>query len=147
MQKFFHFLTTVLPSETAYAHCDIPCGIYDPTPAKIAAQTVRRMVELIGKLPTEGNPSQVLQARNSFVRMVMVKEEHAQKCKTELFILWADYFKPQHLEQYPNLHDMFWKAVKLCSRNKQEVSMEAAEELIKAVDEIADVFYQTKQQK
>ncbi|MBI2642012.1 MAG: superoxide dismutase, Ni, partial [Candidatus Wildermuthbacteria bacterium] len=65
---------------------------------------------------------------------------HAQKCKEELLILWTDYFKPEHLEMFPALHETFWKAAKLCSKVKQEVSMEAAKELEKAVQEIADIF-------
>ena len=75
--------------------------------------------------------------------MVQVKEEHAQICKKELLILWTDYFKPEHLEMFPNLHETFWKAAKLCSRVKQEVSMEAAMQLKAAVEEIAEIFEKT----
>src|SRR5437868_15023591 len=95
-QVIFTLLSRILPFETVYAHCDIPCGIYDPKGAQTAAKTVARMVELIEELPAE-NPS--VDDRNKFVRCVMVKEEHAQKCKTELLILWTDYFKPEHLEK------------------------------------------------
>ena len=70
----------------------------------------------------------------------MVKEEHAQKCKQELLILWTDYFKQEHLEMFPGLHETFWKAAKLCSRVKQEVNMEAATQLAAAVEEIAKMF-------
>jgi nickel superoxide dismutase len=129
------------PTTIAYAHCDIPCGIYDPTPAKIAADTVAKMVEKITALP---NPAPDVATRNSFVRMVTVKEEHAQICKKELEILWSDYFKPEHVEKYPKLHDMFWKAAKLCSKNKQNVDAAAAADLQAAVKEISDVFWATK---
>ena len=129
------------PTITAYAHCDIPCGIYDPTPAKIAADTVAKMVEKINALDKSamdfGN-------RNNFVRMVTVKEQHAEICKKELQVLWSDYFKPEHLEKYPKLHDMFWKALKLASKNKQNVDAQAASELQAAVKEIADMFWATK---
>lgn len=128
----------------AYAHCDIPCGIYDPKPAQIAAATVLKMVQKIEALPKE-NPS--VSDRNSFVRLVWTKEEHARKCKEELLILWTDYFKPEHLEMFPNLHETFWKAAKLCSKNKQEVNMEAAQDLVKVVDEIADIFQKSKSSK
>ena len=131
------------PKITAYAHCDIPCGIYDPTPAKIAADTVAKMVEKITALPT-GAPNAPVGDRNSFVRMVAVKEEHAQICKKELLILWSDYFKPEHLEKYPKLHDTFWKAAKLCSKNKQSVDAQAAADLQAAVKEISDIFWATK---
>jgi nickel superoxide dismutase len=129
------------PSVVANAHCDIPCGIYDPTPAKIAADTVAKMVEKINALPKDAVD---FNTRGNFVRMIAVKEEHAQICKKELEILWSDYFKPEHLEKYPKLHDTFWKAAKLCSKNKQNVDAAAAAELQGAVKEISDMFWATK---
>ena len=129
------------PRVTAYAHCDIPCGIYDPTPAKIAADTVAKMVEKINALDKSAMD---FNNRNNFVRMVTVKEQHAEICKKELQVLWSDYFKPEHLEKYPKLHDMFWKALKLASKNKQNVDAAAAGELQAAVKEIADMFWATK---
>lgn len=140
-QGISNFLIKHLPYKTAYAHCDVPCGIYDPKPAQIAAATVLKMVQKINEL-SQTNPS--VQDRNSFVRMVWTKEEHARKCKEELLILWTDYFKEEHLAAFPNLHDTFWKAAKLCSKNKQEVKLESAEQLVKAVDEIAEIFARTK---
>ena len=129
------------PRVTAYAHCDIPCGIYDPTPAKIAADTVAKMVEKINALDKSAMD---FNNRNNFVRMVTVKEQHAEICKKELQVLWSDYFKPEHVEKYPKLHDMFWKALKLASKNKQNVDAAAAGELQAAVKEIADMFWATK---
>lgn len=138
------FLTKLLSTKLAYAHCDVPCGIYDPKPMQIAAQAVLKMVKLIQELPSE-NPT--INDRNKFVRCVLTKEEHARKCKEELLILWTDYFKPEHLADFPNLHDTFWKAAKLCSKNKQEVNMEIAQKLVEAVDEIAKIFNKTKSSK
>ena len=129
----------LLRPRVAYAHCDIPCGIYDPTAAKTAADTVAKMVE---KIQGFGGADEA--SRNNFSRSVHVKEEHAQICKRELLILWTDYFKPEHLEKYPNLHDTFWKAAKLCSKNKQTVDAKAAADLQAAVKEIADIFAATK---
>lgn len=137
-------LKSVLAQQIAYAHCDVPCGIYDPKAAQTAAATVLKMVEKITALPTD---SVSLNDRNNFVRMVWTKEEHARKCKEELLILWTDYFKPEHVEQFPDLHTTFWKAAKLCSTNKQEVSIDHAKELVTAVDEIANIFSKTKIQK
>ena len=139
--KFFSYLSKVLPTHIAYAHCDVPCGIYDPKPAQIAAQTVLKMVQKIQELPTQ-NPS--LEDRNYFVRMVLTKEEHARICKEEILILWTDYFKPEHLKTFPNLHETFWKAAKLCSENKQHVSLEKAQELVDAVNHIAEMFNSSK---
>ncbi len=129
------------PTVTAYAHCDIPCGIYDPTPAKIAADTVAKMVEKIGALDKNATD---YTTRGNFVRMITVKEQHAEICKKELQVLWSDYFKPEHLEKYPKLHEMFWKALKLASKNKQTVDAQAAADLQAAVKEIGDMFWATK---
>ncbi|HCE31362.1 superoxide dismutase, Ni [Candidatus Daviesbacteria bacterium RIFCSPHIGHO2_01_FULL_40_24] len=134
-------LLKLLPAKPVYAHCDIPCGIYDPKPAQIAAKTVLTMVQKINELPRE-NP-QVLD-RNNFVRMVMVKEAHAEICKKEVLVLWTDYFKAEHLEKFPNLHELIWKTAKLCSDNKRAVDEAKAQELIEAVDEIAGIFEETK---
>lgn len=130
-----------------YAHCDIPCGIYTAEPAKTAAETVVKMVEKIQELapPTPadfggGEHAALKNKASSFMRYVMVKEQHAELCKRELLILWTDYFKPEHLAMFPDLHDKFWKATKLCSINKREVNMAKAQELKKAVEEIAEMF-------
>lgn len=143
-KKLLFLVSKFLPTQIAYAHCDVPCGIYDPKAAQIAAATVLKMVQLIQDLSKE-NPT--VDDRNKFVRCVLTKEEHARKCKEEVLILWTDFFKPEHLKMFPNLHDTFWKAAKLCSVNKQEVSLEHAQDLVKAVDEIADIFNKAKSAK
>lgn len=132
----------LLPSQSVSAHCDVPCGIYDPKPAQIAAATVLKMTQKI--VEQEAKKEMTAEALNNMVRYIWTKEEHARKCKEEILVLWTDYFKPEHIETFPNLSDMFWKTAKLCSETKQHVSIEAAEKLVKAVDEIADVFTQTK---
>ena len=135
---FYRLVSYILSTKIAFAHCDVPCGIYDPKPAQIAAATVLKMVQKIQNDMPKDNPTE--QDRNRFVRMVWTKEEHARKCKEELLILWTDYFKPEHLEMFPDLHDKFWKAAKLCSENKQNVDLKTAEELVNSVDEIASMF-------
>lgn len=140
MKQLINLLIKLLPSRPVFAHCDIPCGIYDPHAAKLAAQTVLKMVQKI----KEDDQNNNLQNKNNFVRMVKVKEEHAEICKREVLILWTDYFKSEHLEKFPDLHDLIWKAAKLCSDNKRAVDEAKAQELIKAVDKIADIFNQTK---
>lgn len=142
MSQLIQTLLSLLPSQKVYAHCDVPCGIYDPKTAQTAAATVAKMVEKIEALP--GMEKMTPDDHNNFVRMVWTKEEHARKCKEEILILWTDYFKPEHLEMFPHLHDTFWKAAKLCSENKQHISREAAQKLVDAVDEIADIFAKTK---
>ncbi len=134
-------------SQKAEAHCDIPCGIYDPIAAKIAAQTVQKMVLRIQALEAPG-PSGEAAARQDFLskmaRYVTVKEEHAEIVKKELRILWADYFNPTHLEGHPDIHTTFWNAEKLAGRNRQNIDMEAAQELVATVDRISEVFWATK---
>jgi len=139
------FIEKIFPIRVAYAHCDIPCGIYTPEPAKTAADTVAKMIEKIQALPKDNPPTEA--TRNSFVRMVWTKEEHARKCKEELLILWTDYFKSEHLAMFPDLHETFWKAAKLCSKNKQEINAQAARDLQEAVKKIAEMFKQAEELK
>lgn len=136
----------MLPSVTAEAHCDVPCGIYDPTPAKIAAKTVVRMVMQLDELavPKEEDAHALNHYHGAVMRRIATKEEHAEKCKKELLILWTDFFKSEHLAKFPDLHEKFWNATKLCSKNKQDVDKESADKLIVAVDEIAKMFYEAK---
>ena len=135
-----------IPQILAQAHCDIPCGIYEPTPAKLAAKTVARMVQQIKELdfPKDLEKDTIFQYINNITRRIKTKEDHAELCKRELEILWSDFFKKDHLGKFANLHEIFWKAVKLCSQNKQEVNTEATQKLVEAVDEIAEIFYTVK---
>ena len=136
----FKIITRFLNSEEAFAHCDIPCGIYDPVSAKIAAQTVLKMTM---RIEAQAGSSDAASA-NSFSRYVTVKEEHATLCKNEIDILWHDYFKPEHLEEYPDLHDLFWNSLKLASKVRQEIDIEAAQNLLVNVQKITDIFWKTK---
>ena len=89
-------------------------------------------------------PPKDISTPNSMARYIAVKEEHAQIVKNELNILWSDYFKPEHLEKYPDLHDLFWNANKLAGSNKQNVSSDSAKSLVETVDKIAKIFWATK---
>jgi nickel superoxide dismutase len=139
-------LSYILPEIAAEAHCDVPCGIYDPTAAKIAAMTVLRMVMQMNeiKLPESGDAHASAAYTAMIVRRIAVKEEHAALCKKELLTLWTDFFKQEHLARAPGLHDMIWRAAKLCSVNKQAVDEEHARELVSAVDDVARMFYEIK---
>jgi nickel superoxide dismutase len=145
VSPLFRLIDRVAPPETVSAHCDIPCGIYDPHMAQIAALTVVRMNQLINNLEWDMNNRQAMNASgNSFGRYIRTKEEHAELCKKELDILWHDYFRPEHLEKFPDLHTTFWNAAKLASRNKQNADLAAAEELLGATNRIAEIFWETK---
>lgn len=125
-----------------YAHCDLPCGIYETDTMTHAAVTVKRMVEKyqeIGEVDDE-NP----ESMNTAIRCVVTKEEHAQKCKDQLYILWSDYFKPEHLEKFPDLHDKFWQATKQCGKVKQTMSLEECDKLIDMVHDISHIFADSK---
>lgn len=130
----------VLPVGFADAHCDIPCGIYDPRDAIQAAQTVIRMTELIEGM---GAPSSV-EDHNSFARYVQIKEEHAKKAKDDILVIWTDYFKPEHLAAHPDLHTKVWEACKLGSYVKQHVDMAKAQEFKAALEQIGVAFADTK---
>jgi nickel superoxide dismutase len=128
---------------TADAHCDVPCGIYDPSTAQIAAKTVYTLTKKMMDLPTPAagaKPEEVRAFENTITRMIQVKEEHARICKTEILILWTDFFKPQHLEMFPDLHTTFWNTAKLVSFCKQNVDLAKCEELQANVQKIAEMF-------
>ena len=129
----------------ASAHCDGPCGVYDPASARVAAEAVQsmtnKMLSLAENHSADGGSAAYL---NTMSRYAAVKEEEAQKCKDELLILWTDFFKPIHLEANPNLHETFWNAAKLCSACKVEVSAQHAQELMDAVEGIHNMFWAVK---
>ncbi len=137
------WLFKLLPSKTIYAHCDIPCGIYDPHNMQMAAHTVIRMTQMIQDLHAhEGEDEK--QFMHQMVRLTKVKEEHAELLKHELRVLYGDYFKSEHLEKYPELSDLVFKTLKLASKAKQEINMKVSEELLKNTQRVAEIFFETK---
>lgn len=123
-----------------YAHCDIPCGIYETDTMRHAAETCVRMVEKIEAL----GALDTIEKMNNFTRMVAIKEQHAQRAKQEMYVLWSDYFKPEHVVQFPDLHTTFWQATKQTSVVKQSVSKDACEDLLEYVNKIQTIFEQSK---
>ena len=137
-----HLLSRLLrPRRAASAHCDGPCGVYDPASARIAAEAVLSMARKLDALPADGND---LATENTRSRFIAIKEQQAELAKHELNVLWTDYFKPEHAEANPMLWEVFWKAAKLCSRNKTESSVAAAEELLDAIREVHDLYWGSK---
>ncbi len=129
-----------------HAHCDGPCGVYDPASARVAAEAVLSMTKKLNDLapPANTNSDDWASYSNTFSRYVAVKEEQAKETKKEILILWTDYFKPVHLETFPDLHDTIWKAAKLCSACKVSIDLEQAEELMSYVEKIHTIFWQSK---
>jgi nickel superoxide dismutase len=142
IKKVLRLLDKISPPETIHAHCDVPCGIYDPRPAQIAAETVEKMVEKLITLPmpTSLSKKALLDYTNTAARMIYTKEEHAEICKREILILWTDFFNEENSKKYPELHDLVWKTTKLCSDNKRALSQEKAKQLRENVDKIAEIF-------
>jgi nickel superoxide dismutase len=124
------------PRATAYAHCDLPCGVYDPAQARIEAESVRMICE---KYQANEDPS-------FRTRAILIKEQRSELVKHHLWVLWTDYFKPPHFEKYPQLNELFNSATKLAgaSGTKGSVDVGVADELLAKIDEIAKIFWETK---
>jgi len=128
------------PGQVAYAHCDGPCGVYDPASARIAAEAALSMAKKINAMGHDHE----LSTENTKTRFITIKEEQAEIAKREILILWTDYFKPEHVQKYPDLGDTILKATKLCSRVKQEAGTEPGEELMGTIEKIHKIFWATK---
>ena len=146
LNRLFHTLDRHHPAPTAHAHCDGPCGVYDPASARIAGEAVLSMTKklLALEVPDSSNHAATVKYHNTFARYVAIKEEQAHLAKSELLVLWTDYFKPHHLEAHPELHDVFWKAAKECSSAKVECSLHHAEALMAHIEKIHHIFWSTK---
>lgn len=116
-----------------YAHCDLPCGVYDPMQARIEAQSVHQIMQKYDGLSQEDK-----------WRAVMIKEQRADLVKHHLWVLWTDYFKPEHLASHPDLHDKFWQTTKQAGMCKKSVDPAQGQKLLDMIDEIAQIFAQTK---
>lgn len=126
--------------KTAKAHCDIPCGIYDPITAQIAALSVVRMVDQILALKKDDEISYI----NTLSRYIAVKESEAAKCKDEIRVIWGDFIKPAHIEKYPQIHTIVHNIMMLAGAAKQSVSREKAMELLAEVNKFAQIFWEIK---
>ena len=122
------------PRRTLHAHCDLPCGVYDPAQARIEAESVKACQEKF-----QGSDDDEFRAR-----AVSIKEVRATLVKEHLWVLWTDYFKPEHLEKHPNLHELFWSATKEAGAAKKSNDPAQGQKLLDSIDEIAKVFWETK---
>jgi nickel superoxide dismutase len=119
------------------AHCDLPCGVYDPAQARIEAQSVKAICE---KYQDSDDP-------DFRTRALLIKEQRAELVKHHLWVLWTDYFKPPHFEKYPGLHQLFNEATKLAGGGggaKASTDPAVADQLLAKIDEIAEIFAETK---
>ena len=135
-------LDSAMKFPVAYAHCDIPCGIYDPHAAQVAAHTVVRMDMLIADLVKADAASP--ETRNKMIRYVKTKQEHAEIVKHEVAVIWGDYMKPEHAKASPELNDLVWNTLKLAGKAKQSTDIKDAEALLESVQKFAEAFWKTK---
>ncbi len=127
----------------ARAHCDIPCGIYDPIKAQLAALSVVRMLDLMTDLAATHAEKDV-EFLNTMIRLVNVKEEHAEECKREIRVIWGDYIKDKHLEEFPQLSGLVHKIMELGSKTRQTADRTMGLALVDAINEFAEIFWKTK---
>jgi nickel superoxide dismutase len=133
-------LKALFPAEEVHAHCDGPCGVYDPASARIAAEAVLSMTKKLVALDGKTD----LESINSMSRYIAIKEDQAHLAKEEVLVLWTDYFKPVHLGAHPELHNLIWETTKLLSHCKQHVDVDAATRLMGKMEAIHNVFWSTK---
>jgi nickel superoxide dismutase len=144
LHKIIKGLDQHVQIESVDAHCDIPCGIYDPHHAQIGALTVIRMVDLIDQHVKEHDKIETAEFFNSMARYIAIKEEHAELVKHEIRVIWGDFIKESHTEQFPQLHGLVHKIMALGSKARQTVDRETALHLLDAVNEFAEIFWQIK---
>lgn len=145
-QRILKLLDKIWSVEVVYAHCDVPCGIYETGTMLTAAATIEKMVQKMEALETpskDATKEEWLAYKNTLTRMIIEKEEQGEIAKRELLILWTDYFKPEHLAKFPDLHEKVWKTAKLVSKCKQSADMKVVKELKVATHEIAHIFEET----
>ncbi|MBB5955210.1 nickel superoxide dismutase [Saccharothrix tamanrassetensis] len=134
MRLLSRILRRPLPEATA--HCDLPCGVYDPAQARIEAESVKAVQEKY-----QANEDPEFRAR-----AVLIKEQRSELVKHHLWVLWTDYFKPPHFEKYPELHDLFNRATKAAGAAGTKGSMDPAkgQELLDLIAQIDKIFWETK---
>ena len=143
LHRFISVLDRKYNFERAKAHCDIPCGIYDPITAQIAAVTVVRMIDLMTDLEGKGG-EKGKDYLNSMSRYITVKEDHAEKAKAEIRVIWGDYIKAPHLEKYPDLHGLVHQVMQLGSKSRQTTDRQVALDFVEAINKFTEIFWATK---
>ena len=143
LYKMFEKLDRLFKFGEVRAHCDIPCGIYDPHQAQIGALTVIRMIDLMSELKAAHAP-ETIEYQNSVARYILVKEEHAELVKREIRVIFGDYIKKEHIDKFPELPELTHKILQMASKGRQTISRENAVELLNLVNRFAEIFWETK---
>lgn len=141
MKSIFNFIfNNIFPEKIAFAHCDIPCGIYDPYVLQRAAHTIIRMTELLSEIKQDDD----LKSDHTIARITHVKESHSNILEEELETLRNDYFKEKHFKEYKNLNDLFVKTLNASAKARQNIDIDAAREMLAGTQGIAEIFFKTK---
>src|SRR5918999_384274 len=122
------------PRRVVHGHCDLPCGVYDPAQARVEAESVKQIQEKY-----QGSDDETFRDR-----AILIKEERADLVKHHLWVLWTDYFKPEHAEKYPELHQLFWDATKAAGQSKKSQDPAQGQQLLDLIAEIDRIFKETK---
>ena len=141
--KVLETLDRVFSFDKARAHCDIPCGIYDPHNAQVGALTVIRMIDMMGEMKQAHQPDDV-DYINSMPRYVLVKEEHSELVKREIRVIYGDYIKQEQLDKFPELPALEQKIYQLASKARQTADRQVAMDLLDAVNRFAEIYWATK---
>ena len=128
------FAKLLAPTVDVSAHCDLPCGVYDPAQARIEAESIKA---IIAKVADNDDP-------DFRTRAILIKEQRSELVKHHLWVLWTDYFKPEHLEKYPNLHQLFWDATKAAGAAKKSEDPKQGQQLLDLIGQIDKIFWETK---
>jgi nickel superoxide dismutase len=136
------FEASLRPRRIVHAHCDVPCGVYDPAQARIEAESVKAIQERYQK--ADEMKSGTESAEDYRTRCLVIKEQRSDLVKHHLWVLWTDYFKPNHLETYPQLHELFWNATKEAGLAKKSQDPAQGQKLLDQIDEISKIFWETK---
>lgn len=143
VRRAFAALNGLFRAEEASAHCDIPCGIYDPHLAQVAALSVVRMNQLIEALEP---PAMEKAARDKYMhaltRYTRTKDEHAELVKHEVRVIRGDFFKPENSPD--NLGELVDGIMKTASKARQNIDMDAANQLLELVNQFAAAFWKAK---
>jgi nickel superoxide dismutase len=144
--KLIQAIDKVFSLPEVKAHCDIPCGIYDPTPAQIDALTVVRMMDLMAAV-ADSDDKGALSYRNTLARYITVKEQHAEKAKHEIRVIWGDFIKDPHIEKYPVLPELVHKIMQLGSKCKQTAERDQGLAFVDSINQFAEIFWSIKEVK
>src|SRR5438552_11618113 len=134
LSRLISIIDHIRPPLDVHAHCDLPCGVYDPAQARIEAESVQKIQEKY-----QSNKDSAFRER-----AIMIKEQRAELVKHHLWVLWTDYFTPEHVKKHPELHELFWNATKEAGEAKKSEDPRQGQKLLDLIERIDKIFWETK---